>query len=139
MIRERSAGTIVYNNGKYLLLHYEAGHWDFPKGHLEKGETDKQAATRELKEETGIEDAFFVKDFKEKIEYFFRRGKELVKKEVTFFLVETRTEEIKINPREHTGYEWLGCQEARQRVTFNNAREMLIKAQELLTNKKVCY
>jgi len=139
MIKERSAGTIVYNNGKYLLLHYEAGHWDFPKGHLEKGETDKQAATRELKEETGIEDAFFVKDFKEKIEYFFRRGKELVKKEVTFFLVETRTEEIKISPREHTGYEWLGCQEARQRVTFNNAREMLIKAQELLTNKKVCY
>ena len=139
MIREKSAGVIVYNNGEYLLLHYISGHWDFPKGHLEKGETDKQAAIRELKEETGIEDIFFVKNFEEKIEYFFRRGNDLVKKEVTFFLVETRTEKITLSQKEHQGYEWLRCQEARQRVTFNNAREMLIKAQELLTNKKVCY
>lgn len=139
MIREKSAGIIAYNNGKYLLLHYISGHWDFPKGHLENGETEKQAAIRELKEETGIEDIFFVKDFEEGIEYFFRRGKDLVKKEVTFFLVETRTEKITLNPKEHKGYEWLGCQEARQRVTFNNAKEILIRAQEFLTKKKVCY
>lgn len=131
MIQEKSAGTVVYNGGKYLLLHYGSGHWDFPKGHMEKGEDEKQTALRELKEETGIGDAFFIKDFKEKIEYFFRREKELVHKEVVFFLVETKTKEIKITD-EHKDYEWLPYNEAVQRTTFANAKELLRKANELL-------
>ena len=57
---ERSAGFIVYRldddgSRKYLLLDY-GRHWDFPKGHLEKGEDDLAAAMRELTEETGIGD-----------------------------------------------------------------------------------
>ncbi|MFH1332713.1 MAG: NUDIX domain-containing protein, partial [archaeon] len=63
MIKEKSAGVIVYNNGEFLILQYTAGHWDFPKGHIEKGETERETALRELKEETGITDAFFVKGF----------------------------------------------------------------------------
>ena len=38
MISEKSAGAILFVKEKeprYLLLHYEAGHWDFPKGHVE--------------------------------------------------------------------------------------------------------
>lgn len=39
---EKSAGAVIFRKeeGKiyYLLLHYQARHWDFPKGHLEKGE-----------------------------------------------------------------------------------------------------
>ena len=56
---EFSAGVILYRQLKdsreYLLLHYPGGHFDFPKGHLEQDETEREAAYRELKEETGID------------------------------------------------------------------------------------
>lgn len=132
MIQEKSAGAIVYNNGKFLLLHYAAGHWDYPKGHIEKGEDEKETARRELEEETGIKDVYFVKDFKESIKYFFRRGKELVQKQVNFYLAETKTKEVKIGTKEHQGYEWLPYKEAVQRVTYRNAKQVLVRANEKL-------
>lgn len=132
MTQEKSAGIIIYNNGKYLVLHYASGHWEFPKGHLKEGETNKDAAIRELEEETGIKDIFFVKGFEEKIKYFFRRGKTLVQKEVVFFMAETKTKNIKIRSKEHQGYEWLPYTEAVQRVTYQNAKELLIKANKIM-------
>ena len=56
MERERSAGAIIFREEKrkiyYLLLHYESGHWDFPKGHVEKEEKEKETVKREIREET---------------------------------------------------------------------------------------
>lgn len=74
---EKSVGVVVFrkenNENLFLLLHYESGHWGFPKGHIEKGESIKQTAIRETEEETGITDLDFKKDFKEWIKYFYRR------------------------------------------------------------------
>lgn len=58
---------MVVNKGKILMLKrfntgYEDGKWDFPAGHLEKGETLKQCAVRELKEETNLQ--VFERDLK---------------------------------------------------------------------------
>ena len=53
-----------------MLLHYTSGHWDFVKGNVEVNETEKETVVRELREETGITDACFVEEFREKIEYF---------------------------------------------------------------------
>ena len=55
MIEETSAGAVVFRDDSvrkartFLVLHYPAGHWDFPKGAVEKGETEEQAARRSLK------------------------------------------------------------------------------------------
>lgn len=91
---EKSAGLIIFRKEgssiKYLLLHYSAGHWDFPKGHVEQGETDMDAALRELKEETGISDAEVAGSFKEKLGYFYRRDGKAIRKEVVFFLAESK-------------------------------------------------
>ena len=58
MARETSAGAVLFrrdgNTPLFLLLHYTAGHWDFPKGNVEEGEEDRATVTREIKEETGI-------------------------------------------------------------------------------------
>ncbi|MBD3304395.1 NUDIX domain-containing protein, partial [Candidatus Woesearchaeota archaeon] len=55
MKKTRCSGGIIFNNGKYLLVkHKEGGHWDFPKGHAEEGETEEETALREIYEETGL-------------------------------------------------------------------------------------
>ena len=87
---QKSAGTILFRREKevtyYLLLHYQAGHWDFPKGHIEEGESLKQTIVREVVEETGITNIVFIDGFKEKIEYFLKLKGKVVFKVVMFFL-----------------------------------------------------
>lgn len=128
---EKSAGAVIFrkDEGKifYLLLHYEAGHWDFSKGHIEKGESLEDTALREVKEETGIEDAKFVEGFKERIKYFFKGDKGNIFKKVTFFLFETKQKEVKLS-FEHIGYKWLSYKKVLSQLTFKNAKEILKKA-----------
>jgi 8-oxo-dGTP pyrophosphatase MutT (NUDIX family) len=115
----------------YLMLHYEAGHWDFVKGNVEPSESEKDTVIRELKEETGIVDAQFVDGFREKIDYFYRRQGTTIHKEVVFFLIETHTEQVKLS-YEHVGYTWLNYQRAMEKLTFKNAKDVLQKAHALL-------
>jgi len=54
-MEERSAGAVVYrrtSRGRIFLLLQNAGRWDFPKGRVEKGETEAQTVLREVEEET---------------------------------------------------------------------------------------
>ncbi len=134
-MQEHSAGTVVVKDGKYLLLHYDSGHWDFAKGHLESGETPEQAALRELKEETGIEDAELIPDFAEKIQYFFKRDGKTVAKEVIFFIARAKTDKVKLS-FEHKDYVWLPFKEAVEKLTFNTAKEVLRKAEAFLKRVK---
>ncbi len=137
---EISAGVILYRKDVktpvYLLLHYEnkdtgKNHWDFPKGHIEKGETLKQTAIRELEEETGIKGVELIEGFKEEVSYFFRKEGKFISKKVIFFLAETKQEKIKLS-FEHIGYKWLPYKEAFDQVTFKNAKNVLEKAHKFL-------
>ena len=134
---ERSAGVIVFRTdlGKgdrqFLLLDY-GRHWDYPKGHVEKGEDDQRAALRELKEETGIADARLIDGFRHEIQYFFRdKTKGPIRKTVVFFLAETSSRQIKLS-HEHCGAEFLPFDAALGRLTYENAKETLGKANEFL-------
>jgi bis(5'-nucleosidyl)-tetraphosphatase len=133
MGREVSAGVVLFRakpQREYLLLDYGA-HWDFPKGHIEKGEDPQTTAARELQEETGIRDARFIPGFKASIRYFYRKAGERMLKVVIFFLAETPTGDVALS-YEHSGYLWLPYDEALKRLTFKNARELLTKAQAFL-------
>jgi bis(5'-nucleosidyl)-tetraphosphatase len=135
---EKSCGAVVYlksSEVKYLLLRYGAGHWDFVKGNVEPKESEKDTVIRELKEETGIDDAKFINDFREKIEYFYRRQGTTVHKEVIFFLIETHTEQVRLS-FEHVEYTWLDYQNALKKLTFKNAKDVLQKAHELLNARE---
>lgn len=135
LLREKSCGAVICNKKdgiyRYLLLHYEAGHWDFVKGNVEPNESEKETVLRELKEETGIVDAKFIGNFRAEIEYFYRRQGEMVRKEVVFFLSETNTEKVEIS-FEHTGYIWLDYERAMEKLTFKNAKEVLKKVHAYL-------
>ncbi len=56
MKKDKSYGAIVINdNNEVLLVKHNKGHWGLPKGHKEGKETDKEAAIREVKEETNVD------------------------------------------------------------------------------------
>ena len=138
MKNERSAGAVVFIKEKepiFLLLHYEEGHWDFPKGHIEANETDTETVKREVKEETGIKDIEIVRDFKEKIQYFYKLKKELINKDVVFYLAKTKTAQIKLS-FEHIGSKWLPYKKAIEQLTFKNAKDILEKANKFLKTHK---
>jgi len=150
---KKSAGAVIFRlqpthhppaprasgEGKifYLLLHYPSSakaprdYWDFPKGHIEKGEKELDTVRREVEEETGLKDFEFVKGFKEWIKYFFKFRGKTVFKIVTFNLVEAKKEKVKIS-REHLGFKWLPYKEALEQLTFKNTKEILKKAHQFL-------
>src|SRR3989344_9259899 len=135
MPKEKSCGAIVFTKHKegvkYLILHYEAGHWDFPKGHMEKSEKEEMTAAREIKEETGIDDIEFAEGFREVVNYYFKSGEETVFKEVVFFIAQSATDHVEISS-EHIGYAWLNLEHAEKKLTFNNAKELIKKADEFI-------
>jgi len=126
---ERSAGVVLFRDvpgeGRlYLLLDY-GSHWDYPKGHVEAGEDDITAARRELREETGIEQADLIDGFAHEIEYFFRARKGgMIKKTVVFFLARTALIDIVLSD-EHVGYAWLDENQALSRLSYPNAKAIL--------------
>jgi len=136
--REFSAGFVLYRAApegpRFLLLDY-GKHWDYPKGHLEEGETAWQAAVRELREETGIRQVDRVGRFERDMHYVFHSSKKgMVTKTVTYFLGRTRAEDVKVSD-EHEGFAWLPYEEALERLTYENAREMLRAAADALPKK----
>jgi bis(5'-nucleosidyl)-tetraphosphatase len=146
---EKSAGAIIFYREKdgiikYLLLKYRAAHWNFPKGLIEKGEKLEQAALREVKEETGLDNLEFINGFKETIRYFFRakydyqvkeRGLKMgqtVMKFVTYFLVESKDKNVKIS-FEHENFEWLEFNEAMEKMKkLKTSQDVLKKAHQFL-------
>lgn len=153
MINETSAGIVIYRQLKtkrpdrsaanatarpqhiYLLLHYPSGHFDFPKGHIEKNELEREAAFRELKEETGIKKIVWIPGFREKIRYQYLRDTKYSSKEVIFFLARTTQKKITIS-FEHQGSLWLPYEEALQKITYQQAKNVLEKAEKFLFKKK---
>ena len=132
-IKEKSAGIVIFRCErvlKFLVLHYQAGHWDFPHGHIEPGESEEETAIRETKEETGISEINLLPEFREKINFFYTRDKQLINKDVIYFLAETSKSEIKLT--EHPAYKWLNFEDAYNLVTFKNSKQVLKKANEFI-------
>ena len=132
---EKSCGIVLFredNDGReYLLLHYPGGHWDFPKGHVEGNEEEEETAHRELLEETGIADIEFIKGFRKMISYTYKRKEGFSNKQVIFFLGKTNLKDIRLS-HEHRDSIWLPYSAAKNKVTFDNARNLLDKAERLL-------
>jgi len=134
-LNEKSSGAVIFRVTPegivFLLLHYPSGHWDFVKGKMEKGENPLNTVVREAKEETGISDLNFVEGFEENIEYDFQFEGELIHKKVVFYLAKTNTEKITIS-HEHLDFVWLDYKSAFEKITYQNAKSALSKANQLL-------
>ena len=125
---ETSCGVVLVNFGSILLLQYPQGHWDFPKGHVEKLDANNlETAGRELKEETGITDFEFLKDFEYRTEYNFRHKGKKIEKQVFWYIAETETMAVKIS-HEHQEHLWLEWESAMMQLTHHESKGVLTAA-----------
>ena len=120
---EKSCGAIVIEDEKVLLVKHNAGHWDFPKGHVEEGETEFETAIREVKEETNI-DIKIEKENRYISEY---SPKEDVMKTVIYFLGEKIGGEDKPQIEEVSDVEWVDVNKAVERITHQRSKEIMMQ------------
>ena len=122
MKREKSCGALVYklvDKSPFLLLikHKYGGHWAFPKGHVETGETEEQTALREIREETGLE---------------VRLEEPYVKKQVVYFLAQVSGGREQKQEEEVSELCWCPMEEAQSHVTYPNDRRLIGNAKKFL-------
>lgn len=141
-----SAGVIVFREDSprsYLLMRSALTRrpvWEFPKGALEPGESELDAATRELNEETGLAPGGYmiVDGFREQERYYFTRGAGadlcLIRKRVDYFLAEWQSGEIQLS-REASRYEWAPAETALRMLRFPEKRRVLTRAEEWLAQR----
>jgi len=140
MAIEKSAGAVVYRitdagELSYLLLQPAPGKpWGFPKGKIDAGESEQQAARREIAEEAGLSQVDLDPEFRRLVHYTYHRGRLLVKKDVVYFLARVTTSEIRIS-WEHVAFCWASYDEAMTQVVYENAHETLRDAHAYLVQQ----
>ncbi|MBW2637919.1 MAG: NUDIX domain-containing protein [Deltaproteobacteria bacterium] len=137
MNEEYSAGAVIFRHTEgeteFLVIYSKRnGIWGFPKGHIEKGETERDAALREIFEETSLTKLEFTDTFREEDIYpaigrgeF--RGRE-IRKHSIYFLCETGDDTITTDDTEITDYRWLPYSGAVTILPFESLKDILRKA-----------
>ena len=130
LVTIKATGGIVTNKKNQILFIYRKGKWDLPKGKMEKNESKKESALREVIEETGVK--------KLKIINFFSTTFHLIKVKREYFLKETHWYTMKtkydgkLKPQKSEGImsaKWKTFDEALEikKKTFRNIAIILTK------------
>ena len=105
--------------------------WTFPKGHLEKGETEALAALREVHEETGWDCKILPRNMKPfaRVQYFFKRGNDLIRKHVIWFLMVPAKKSGSKDPREILRTRWGSLRTAAKLIRYPSDKKLLERLQ----------
>lgn len=136
-MKEKSCGAIVYkkekNELKFLLVYQSNGHYSFPKGHMEKGETEIETTLREIKEETNL-DVKLNTNFRVSIEYLL--SSKNVMKEAVYFLATPISSELKNQEGEIDFCDWYSYEDTMKLLEFDNIKEVFEKAYNFIKIEK---
>jgi 8-oxo-dGTP pyrophosphatase MutT (NUDIX family) len=126
LFQEKSCGAVVYRkhhgNIEILLIkHLNSGHWSFPKGHIEEGETEFETAKREIKEETGI-DVIIDHTFRETVTYSPRKDTQKI---VVYFLGKALNYEYSAQKEEIAEVRWFDIGHAPAVLTYENDKSII--------------
>ena len=144
MIKQTSIGIVIFRRQgrtiRYLLLHHGGEYWNFPKGRVEPGEAELATASRELGEETGIEQVKIIDGFRDEYDYDFDTViaggvKEKIYKHAVFFLGEVTSDQVKISD-EHLDYGWFDFTTAQKRLFYQTGRDLLKRANQFLLRQQ---
>ena len=117
---EKSCGAIIFNEDKVLVVKQTSGFYGFPKGHVEIGETEKETAIREVKEETGL-DIKIISDKRYTQSYIV---KENVHKDVVFFIAKLENNNEKRQVEEIEEILWIDINEVEKILTYDSLKEL---------------
>jgi len=135
----KSCGAVVFrtkeNKTEILLIrHVNGGHWAFPKGHVEKGETEEQTALREILEETGVAVAIDNR-YRQIVSY---SPKKDVVKDVVYFVAHAPADSSAVRQEsEISRIKWVDVSSAVDYVSFDNDKKVLMGAIEHYMNNPV--
>jgi 8-oxo-dGTP pyrophosphatase MutT (NUDIX family) len=124
-----AAGGVVVRRGEHgpeVALAGREGTWVLPKGTPDADERIEETATREVREETGL-DVRIVRPLGT-IEYWFALPRQRVHKTVHFFLMEPTGGDMARHDHEYEEVRWVPVDEARHLLSFDTYREMLDRA-----------
>lgn len=124
---------VIQGQPHFLLIQHNAGHWAFPKGHPERGESDLDTAARELAEETGIRAVDIIPDptFDEHYTFTDKKGQP-VSKRVCYFVGWVTDPTITLQIDEVSDGAWGTFEESRERITFPEGIELLERVAKYL-------
>ncbi len=133
MTYEKSCGAIVYRkhhgNLEILLIkHINSGHWSFPKGHVEEGESEMETAVREIKEETGI-DVIIDPTFRETVSYYPKKDTQKI---VVYFIAKAKNYELNPQETEIADIKWVDVGCANSILTYDNDKTIVNKAKKAI-------
>lgn len=133
MTHEKSCGAIVYRkhhgNIEILLIkHINSGHWSFPKGHVEDGETETETAKREILEETGV-DVIIDPTFRETVQYFPRKDAQKI---VVYFIAKAKNYDFVPQEDEIAEIKWVDIGHATSVLTYENDKSIVNKAKKAI-------
>ncbi|HEX8362031.1 MAG TPA: NUDIX domain-containing protein [Longimicrobium sp.] len=147
-VSQLAAGIVLFREEegarRYLLVRSALTRrpiWEFPKGGVEAGETDAEAAERELQEEAGVRvgDYRVVDGFEEEERYVFTQGKgegrTLIVKRVVYYLAEALTSEVRIS-HEAEDFRWATFEEAQRLLRFPGKRIVLERADSMISSHR---
>ena len=137
MKKEKSCGAVIFRRDEnrvfYLVEYMIQGHVSLCKGHVENGETEHETASREIREETGLE-VKFINGFRKTISY--SPYKNCIK-DVIYFLAESQQSELRRQPEEISDLKWLEAEEAYEALTYQSDKEVLKSAVHFLNDKYI--
>ncbi|MCA9337248.1 NUDIX domain-containing protein [Candidatus Saccharibacteria bacterium] len=134
VLREPTAGGVIFRHNpknakvEILLIQDAKDRWTIPKGHIEEGETAKQTAEREIKEETGLRE-LRVLNWLGKINFQYRRQQSLVLMTTEIFLVAALGDTNKLKPEEWmNGIRWFEANEALDKIEYEDIGKIILLA-----------
>lgn len=133
MLHEKSCGAIVYrkfhgNTEILLIKHINSGHWSFPKGHVEEGESEVETAKREIMEETSI-DVIIDPTFRETVTYSPKRD---TMKVVVYFLAKAKNVDFVPQADEISEIRWVDIVHANNVLSYENDKNIVTKARQAI-------